>query len=185
MTSRGSENDARQNADDLVRLTVERQRPADHVAVAAVAAHPCGEAEERLAGLTRTVIVRAEQLPEQRLHAEHRQQIGRDADRADSFGLAVAGQIGIGANRNGDILEAPLPFLMSKYCAVENQSSVMPRPGDVFQRMTCRSAFLYGSGRSSSALATLKIAVLAPMPIASDSTATMEKPGVASRARMA
>ena len=29
---------------------------------------------------------------------------------------------------------------MSKYWAVENQSSVMPRPGDVFQRMTRRSA---------------------------------------------
>jgi hypothetical protein len=30
---------------------------------------------------------------------------------------------------------------MSKYWAVENQSSVMPRPGEVFQRMARRSAF--------------------------------------------
>ena len=60
---------------------------------------------------------------------------------------------------------------MSKYCAVENQSSVMPRPGERFQRITSRSASAYGSGRSSSALATLKIEVLAPMPMASDSTA--------------
>ncbi len=51
--------------------------------------------------------------------------------------------------------------------------------------MTWRSAFAYGSGRSRSALVTLKIAVLAPMPIASDSNAAAAKPGLAARARHA
>ena len=74
---------------------------------------------------------------------------------------------------------------MSKYCAVENQSSAMPRPGERFQRIASRSASWYGSGRSSSALATLKIAVLAPTPMASDSTAAAVKPGLRANARMA
>ena len=44
----------------------------------------------------------------------------------------------------------PWPFLMSKYCAVENQSSVIPSPGERFQRMTRRSALRYGSGCNNS-----------------------------------
>src|SRR6476619_3179103 len=79
----------------------------------------------------------------------------------------------------------PWPFLMSKYCAVENQSSAMLRPGDRCHRMTRRSAFLYGSGRSSSALVTLNRAALAPMPMASDSTAASVKPGCATNPRIA
>ena len=74
---------------------------------------------------------------------------------------------------------------MSKYCAVENQSSAMLRPGDRCQRMTRRSAFLYGSGRSSSALVTLNSAALAPIPMASDSTAASVKPGCATNPRIA
>ena len=74
---------------------------------------------------------------------------------------------------------------MSKYCAVENQSSAMPRPGERFHRITSRSASGYGSGRSSSALATLKIAAFAPMPSASDSTTDAAKPGRRSRLRSA
>ena len=70
---------------------------------------------------------------------------------------------------------------MSKYCAVENQSSAIPRPGERFHRMSERLASWYGSGRSSSALATLKMAVLAPMPIASDRMAAAVNPGVGRR----
>src|SRR5436190_9140519 len=77
------------------------------------------------------------------------------------------------------------PLLMSKYCAVENQSSAMLRPGDRCHRMTRRSAFLYGSGRSSSALVTLNRAALAPMPMASESTAASVKPGCATKPRIA
>jgi hypothetical protein len=51
--------------------------------------------------------------------------------------------------------------------------------------MTSRSGSAYGSGRSSSAFATLKMAVLAPTPIASDSTAARVKPGLRAKARMA
>ena len=50
---------------------------------------------------------------------------------------------------------------------------------------TRRSASAYGSGRSSTAFTTLKMAVVAPIPSASVSTATSVKPGVLRKARMA
>ena len=53
----------------------------------------------------------------------------------------------------------------------------MPRPGERFHRITSRSGSGYGSGRSRSALATLKTAAFAPMPSASDSTTDSVKPG--------
>ena len=74
---------------------------------------------------------------------------------------------------------------MSKYWAVENQSSAMPRPGERFQRITSRSGSGYGSGRSRSALATLKTAAFTPMPSASDSTTDSAKPGLRARPRSA
>ena len=76
-------------------------------------------------------------------------------------------------------------FRMSKYWAVENQSSVMPSPGERFQRITNRSASRYGSGRSSSALATLKTAALAPTPMVIDNTAVAVNGGVLANARSA
>src|SRR6266513_1374509 len=62
--------------------------------------------------------------------------------------------------------------------------------GTFFERLfsqihTSRSGFLKGNGRSSTALTTLKMAVFAPMPSASVSTATALKPGFFSNWRMA
>ena len=50
---------------------------------------------------------------------------------------------------------------------------------------TSRSGSAYGSGRSSTAFRTLKIAVLAPIPSASVSSATAVKPGARSSRRAA
>src|SRR6185436_3101515 len=61
---------------------------------------------------------------------------------------------------------------MSMYCPGDGQSSGMLIPGDRSQSTASRSGFGYGSGFRSSALTTLKIAVLAPIPIASDATIT-------------
>ena len=49
--------------------------------------------------------------------------------------------------------------------------------GRVSHSATSRSGALYGSGRSSTALTTLKMAVLAPMPIARVKVTTAVKPG--------
>src|SRR6185295_849197 len=61
----------------------------------------------------------------------------------------------------------------------------MFRPGERFHRITSRSASLYGSGCRSRALATLKIDVLAPIPMASDSSAAAVKPGFLTNPRTA
>ena len=74
---------------------------------------------------------------------------------------------------------------MSKYCAVENQSWVMFRPGERFHRITNRSGLSYGRGRNSNAFATLKMEVFAPIPIASDNTAASVKPGFLAKERRA
>ena len=58
------------------------------------------------------------------------------------------------------------------YCPGDGQSCGMLMPGDRSHSTASRSGSGYGSGFSSSALTTLKIAVLAPMPIASDATMT-------------
>jgi hypothetical protein len=50
---------------------------------------------------------------------------------------------------------------------------------------TRRSASVYGSGRSSTALTTLKMAVLAPMPRARVRTATIANPGARTSVRVA
>ena len=77
------------------------------------------------------------------------------------------------------------PFLMSKYCAVENQSSAMPRPGERFQSTVSRSASAYGTGLSSRAFRTLKIAVVAPRPSAIERIAAAANPRLEARARTA
>ena len=55
----------------------------------------------------------------------------------------------------------------------------MPVPdGAVIEKSASSWAFLTGSGRNISALIKLKIAVLAPIPNASESAATAVKPGL-------
>jgi len=61
----------------------------------------------------------------------------------------------------------------------------MPRPGDRFQRIASRSGSWYGRGRSSRALATLKIAVFAPIARASERIAVAVKPRVDANVRTA
>jgi hypothetical protein len=51
----------------------------------------------------------------------------------------------------------------------------MLMPGDRSHRTARRSGSGYGSGFRSSALTTLKMAVLAPMPMASDAMMTSER----------
>jgi hypothetical protein len=74
---------------------------------------------------------------------------------------------------------------MSKYCPGEGQSCGILMPGFLIQMTASRSGSGYGSGLSSSALMTLNMAVLAPMPRASDTTMTNVKPGEPRMARSA
>src|SRR6266478_7481538 len=61
----------------------------------------------------------------------------------------------------------------------------MSRRESTVHNMTSRSGSLKGNGRSNTPLTTLKMAVFAPMPRASVSTATAVKPGFFSNWRKA
>ena len=63
------------------------------------------------------------------------------------------------------------------YCPGDGQSCGMLMPGDRSHSTASRSGSGYGSGLSSSALTTLKMAVLAPMPMASETTITSDNAG--------
>ena len=71
------------------------------------------------------------------------------------------------------------------YCPGDGQSCGMLMPGFLIQITARRSGSGYGSGSRSSALTTLKMAVLAPMPMASDATMTNVRPGERRRVRKA
>ena len=64
------------------------------------------------------------------------------------------------------------------YCPGDGQSCGMLMPGDRSHSTARRSGSGYGSGFSSSALTTLKIAVLAPMPMPSEATITNVRPAL-------
>ena len=93
------------HADHFVGLSIEREDAAEYMPVAAVPSHPRAVREQRRAGAARLIIVRREQPPEPGAHAEHRQEVRRDSDRADPFRFTVTGQIPVRANRNRDGLE--------------------------------------------------------------------------------
>src|SRR4029079_12998305 len=69
-------------------------------------------------------------------------------------------------------------FLTSMNCPGDGQSCGLLRPGDRRHSTAQRSGSGYGSGLSNSALTTLKTAVFAPMPMASDATITEVRPAV-------
>src|SRR5262245_2552662 len=76
-------------------------------------------------------------------------------------------------------------FLTSMYCPGDGQSCGMLMPGDRSHNTVSRSGSGYGRGLSKSALTTLKTAVFAPIPIASDATITPVRPAVRLKVRRA
>ena len=75
--------------------------------------------------------------------------------------------------------------LQSRKLGPESRARGTPSWWLVSQSTVSRPASLYGSGRSSTAFTTLKMAVLAPMPSASASTATAVNPGFLASTRPA
>ena len=73
----------------------------------------------------------------------------------------------------------------SMYWPGDGQSCGMLMPGDRSHRITSRSGSGYGSGSSISAFTTLKMAVFAPMPIASEATMTSVRPALRRNVRSA
>src|SRR3954471_18120445 len=75
-------------------------------------------------------------------------------------------------------LNAELPSRIVSYAETEKGMTPARPSGLELLRNTRRPESCSGSGRSSSALTTLKIAVFAPMPRPSVRTATTVKPGL-------
>ena len=76
-------------------------------------------------------------------------------------------------------------FSSSRTSGMDIQNWSKPRLGNVVVTYSSCSAFGYGSGRRSTPLTTLKIAVLAPMPSASVRTVSAANPGWRLRPRRA
>ena len=98
----------RQHPDDLVRLAVQNEGRANRGRVAAEPPLPQPVREHECPGPARDIVLGHEQAAGCRATAEHRQQVGRDSQRADAFRLAAAGDRGVGADGNGHIREGGL-----------------------------------------------------------------------------
>ena len=125
------------------------------------------------------VVVGGERPAGDRRDAEHVEDAGRDPLPRDGFGVAVrAGHHHAADARReaGDLLEraaarVPVEHVERRHVARAASSRC------VSQIMTRRSGSRNGSGRSSVASTSAKIALLAPMPSASVSVATSVKAG--------
>jgi hypothetical protein len=101
-----------QDADDLIPAAVQLEPASDGAAIAAIAAHPCRVAENRACGRRLGVFLGGEQAADFGPCAEHRQQVGRHAQRADPLGLAAAaGEVLVRAVADRHVLE-PRPGVL-------------------------------------------------------------------------
>ena len=83
----------RHHADHRVRLVVEQHLPADDRRVAAEPRLPEPVAEEHRAGRAVAIVGLGEQPADERLHAQRREQIGRDRRALDAQRLPGADQV--------------------------------------------------------------------------------------------
>jgi hypothetical protein len=98
----------RQHADDRVRTSVERQRPADHVALTAEVRLPETVGEKNDGRTAGPLLVGGEGPSELRSDAEQREVVLRDHQRENLLGVAETGD-GVGVEgRNGEVAEHPL-----------------------------------------------------------------------------
>ena len=95
----------RQHADDRVRLAVERDGAANDAGVGAESPRPGAVPQHRRAGAARHVVFRQEQSAQARTRAQHRQQVRRHANRADARRIALAGQVLVAADGDGELVE--------------------------------------------------------------------------------
>jgi hypothetical protein len=172
----------RQNTDDHRVHPVLFDGLTDHRPIAAEPILPKSVGQDQT---RRGRFIVRQQSTEQRFESEHRHQIRRDPVDAGGFGFAVERQNSVPLLKRGDALEHGALALPVQHVQPELRESVRPRLGLTEAIRTSRSGLRYGSGRSNTALTTLKIAVLAPMPNASVSTATAVKPGFFSNWRKA
>ena len=135
--------------------------------------------------LARDVVLGQEQAAVQRRGSEQMKQAGRRAQGFDALRLIEAEQRAAIPSRDRHLGEGLVLVADVDVLPGDGQSWGILMPGERSQRIASRSGSGYGSGLSSSALTTLKMAVLAPMPSASDATMTKVRPRVLVRVRSA
>jgi len=78
----------------------------ENVGTAAIAAGPGAVSEKRGGGLAGDVVFRGEDTAEGGVGTEHREEIGREANDADAFGRAIASEIFVATDGDGDLFES-------------------------------------------------------------------------------
>jgi len=94
-----------QDADDGKRLAVDAESLAEDVRIAAVTAGPRAVSQENSRGLSGGVLPEGEEATEAGFRAEHGKEIRRKADNADAFRWAVASEILVATDGDGDLFE--------------------------------------------------------------------------------
>ena len=84
------------HADDGVRLAAERDRAADNRRIGGEAADPEAVGQERDTIAADRLLLRGERAADERRHAEHGEQVRRDARAVQPLGIAPAGEVEVG-----------------------------------------------------------------------------------------
>ena len=102
----------------------------------------------------------------------------------DALGLAVVGEVEAGAGGGGEVVDVVVRR-WSEVVEVADRPAAAVAARRVENASSTRSGSAYAYGFSTTACTTLKIAVVAPMPSASVSTAAIVKPGFVRHCRNA
>ena len=182
----GSRNWAGATPTMVIRAAVQRQGFAKNVGIPAKAALPQAGTQNGDAVLVRLVLIGSERSSQRRLHSQDLEDTGRNGGGFDSFRHLAYGQ------RRG--LKAHGCHLIQRLDSGCEISDSPPPKAAIVQRLwiallshtkTRLPESLYGSARNRTALVTLKIAALAPIPKLRTRIATAVEPGLFKNVRRA
>ena len=167
----------RHDADDLVRSTVDGERPVEDGSVTAKLPMPVGVAEHHGVRRPWSILCIREPSADLRLDAERGQDSPAHRQRAHFLWIPAAGDGRRRAIRapRAQVLEGLAVLLLGDEDHVGEVRQV--RAANRVGIRTSLSESGYGSGLMSTALTTLKIAVVAPMPSAIVTIAAAANPG--------
>ena len=174
----------RQHADDRDRLIVDDDGAADRRRIRTESAHPPGMREQGDACASGVEVLREEAAAEERLHAERVEPRRGDHRAADRFTRTIADPHDEAPAIVGrDALEHVL--LRREVDEIGPRDVIRGLPGWVPQILTSRDGSSYGSDRKTTVSTSVKMAALAPTPIATVAMARAAKPLFLSRPRTA
>ena len=102
---------SRHHTHHFVRHAIQRDGLAHNAGIGAITARPSAITEERGGIATGLVFVGDKQTPDFGAHAQHGQQIGRDADGSYALRLAFAGEVVVAADGDRHLLQTAMAGL--------------------------------------------------------------------------